>query len=273
MIPKVIHYCWFGRNPLPADAVRCINSWKKFCPDYEIKEWNEDNFDLSSCLYVKQAYENKKWAFVSDYARFKILYDYGGIYFDTDVEIVRSIDELTRYQGFMGVEKGSSMVAPGLGIGFEPKNGICKDIIDHYEKSLFIDKNGKQSTKIVLDFATDILEGYGYSHDDNRIQDIGGVKVFPYDYFCPIDYKTGVLELTENTYSIHWYSGTWISDRQRKVLGLEKRVSRLFGKKTGHVFERVYTLPERVKNKIKEEGFWEAYKLVKKKIRDRLKSW
>lgn len=269
MIPKVIHYCWFGRNPLPADAVRCINSWKKFCPDYEIKEWNEDNFDLNSCLYVKQAYENKKWAFVSDYARFKILYDYGGFYFDTDVEIIRPIDELLILRGFMGIEKGCTMVNPGLGMGFVPHNNICKSIKDYYEESSFIEKDGKQNVKIVLDFATEVLERYGYSHEEKEIQDVDGVSIFPYDYLCPIDYKTGVLELTSRTYSIHWYSGAWISNDQRRVLELEKKVSKVFGKKIGHVFERVYTFPQRVRRKIREEGFWGACIFSINKIKGR----
>ena len=106
MITKTIHYCWFGRGELPEKAKQCIESWKKFCPDYEIKEWNEDNFDMNSCAYVKEAYEAKKWAFVSDYARFEILYKYGGLYFDTDVELVKSFDDIVSKGTFMGLQPG-----------------------------------------------------------------------------------------------------------------------------------------------------------------------
>ena len=110
MITKTIHYCWFGRGELPEKAKQCIESWKKFCPDYEIKEWNEDNFDMNSCAYVKEAYEAKKWAFVSDYARFEILYKYGGLYFDTDVELVKSFDDIVSKGTFMGLQPGKKTV-------------------------------------------------------------------------------------------------------------------------------------------------------------------
>ena len=129
MIPKVIHYCWFGHNPLPESAVKCINSWRKFMPDYEIKEWNEDNFDVNAIPYTAEAYQMKKYAFVSDYARFWILYQYGGLYFDTDVELIKPIDDIVEKGPFMGIEEtckiipvnlvGYPLVNPGLGISVE----------------------------------------------------------------------------------------------------------------------------------------------------------
>ena len=125
MIPKKIHYCWFGGNPLPNDAKLCIESWKKYCPDYEIIEWNESNFDFKECQYAKEAYEAKKWAFVSDYARFKILYDNGGLYFDVDVEIVQALDNIINNGPFMGIENDKTKaVNPGLGLGDESGNKI-----------------------------------------------------------------------------------------------------------------------------------------------------
>lgn len=136
MITKTIHYCWFGRGELPEKAKQCIESWKNFCPDYEIKEWNEDNFDMNSCAYVKEAYEAKKWAFVSDYARFEILYKYGGLYFDTDVELVKSFDDIVSKGTFMGLQPGKKAVHgmeyevnPGLGLGSEPGVEVFKEII------------------------------------------------------------------------------------------------------------------------------------------------
>ena len=114
MIPKIIHYCWFGGNPLPELAIKCIESWKKYLPDYEIKEWNESNFDINCCAYVREAYEAKKWAFVSDYARFWILYQHGGLYFDTDVELIKSIDDLIVKGAFMGCEPWNA--APALSL-------------------------------------------------------------------------------------------------------------------------------------------------------------
>lgn len=133
MIPKKIHYCWFGGNPLPQDALMCIESWKKYFPDYEIIEWNEKNFDMNSCDYIREAAENKKWAFVSDFARFKILYDFGGIYFDTDVEVVRNFDEIIAMGAFMGKEEPQDsttyVINPGLGMAAEQGNGFCLDVM------------------------------------------------------------------------------------------------------------------------------------------------
>ena len=118
MIPKKIHYCWFGGNPLPELAIKCLESWKKYCPDYEIIEWNETNFNLDSCEYVREAYQAKKWAFVSDYARLKVVYDNGGIYLDTDVELIKSLDRLLKNKSFFGTET-TGVVATGLGFGAE----------------------------------------------------------------------------------------------------------------------------------------------------------
>ena len=138
MIPKIIHYCWFGRNPLPTSAKKCIASWKKFLPDYEIKEWNEDNFDVNAIPYTQQAYEAKKYAFVSDYARFWVLYHYGGLYFDTDVEIVANMGEIIARGPFMGIEQGASlegkpMVAPGLGLGVEAGHPLYERMLQHQD--------------------------------------------------------------------------------------------------------------------------------------------
>ena len=146
MIPKIIHYCWFGRNPLPQSAKECIASWKKFLPDYEIKEWNEDNFDVNITTYTSEAYKARKFAFVSDYARFWILYNYGGLYFDTDVEILKPLDDIIQRGGFMGIEKieGSTfdnfkddtvLVNPGLGLGVEKGHSLYKEVLDIYNRN------------------------------------------------------------------------------------------------------------------------------------------
>ena len=149
MIPKTIHYCWFGRKPLPDLALKCIASWKKFLPDYEIKEWTEDNFNVNEIPYTTQAYQQKKYAFVSDYARFKIMYEHGGIYFDTDVEVIKSLDDIIDKGSFWGLEEdcltGKFACAPGLGfscnpgLGFScnPGLGICKDMIELYKSLNF----------------------------------------------------------------------------------------------------------------------------------------
>lgn len=158
MIPKKIHYIWFGRNPLPELALKCIESWKKYCPDYEIIEWNEDNFDISKNLYAKQAYEAKKWAFVSDYARVKILYKYGGIYLDTDMEILKNIDKLINSQSFTGFEDCKN-IAFGI-YGSRPKSEILKMLLDSYDNDRFILDNQMLNTKTIVTRLTDILLKY-----------------------------------------------------------------------------------------------------------------
>lgn len=140
-IPKKIHYCWFGRNPLPESAKKCIESWKKYCPAYEIIEWNEDNFDLTENRYAREAYEQKKWAFVSDYARLKIVYEQGGIYMDVDVELIKPLDELTELDGYMGFEKeidGQMWIATGLGFGARAGHPIVGALLKDYEDIPFI---------------------------------------------------------------------------------------------------------------------------------------
>lgn len=222
MIPKVIHYCWFGGNPLPDIALKCINSWKEFFPDYEIKEWNESNFDLNCCDYVKEAYEAKKWAFVSDYARFWVLYNYGGLYFDTDVEVIKDMSDIIAKGPFMGCEtsdkSGSSLnivVNPGLGLGVIPGLSIYKEILENYNISHFLNQDGSYNYMTVVDRTTNILKKYDFKEID-EIQMIANVYIYPKDYFCPMDYLTGKLNVTQNSRSIHWYDASWLDDRMKK---------------------------------------------------------
>lgn len=164
MIPKVIHYCWFGRSQLPNLAIKCIDSWKKYAPDYEIKEWNESNFNLDICDYVSEAYNEKMWAFVSDYARFWILHNEGGVYFDTDVELVKPIDDILKKGAFFGLERRencdeskSILVAPGLGMAVEARNKIYKEILDYYEKIHFVNTDGTYNKTTVVTHVTTVF--------------------------------------------------------------------------------------------------------------------
>ena len=214
MIPKVIHYCWFGGSPLPKMARKCISSWKKFFPDYEIKEWNEDNFDINIIPYTKEAYEAKKYAFVSDYARFWILYHYGGVYFDTDVEVIKSMDTMIAHGAFMGAEtsvvRGQRLyVAPGLGLASQPNHGFLKECMDLYENLHFEYVKGKW-TKTVVQHITELLEKHGLSQTD-EIQEIAGFTIYPWDYMCPISTEGNVMRKTDNTVSIHYFAGSWKS--------------------------------------------------------------
>lgn len=205
MIPKVIHYCWFGRNPLPQDAQKCIASWRKFFPDYEIKEWNEDNFDVNCISYTREAYAAKKYAFVSDYARFKVLYEQGGLYFDTDVEVIKPMDDIIERGAFMGIE----VVAPGLGLGCNPGLGLYQSVLARYEKLHFLLDDGSFNSFAVVRITTEALLNAGLK-PVNGIQNVADIWIYPQDYFNPLDDATGRLNITANTRSIHWYSKTWL---------------------------------------------------------------
>ena len=218
MIPKIIHYCWFGRGPLPELAQKCIASWKKYLPDYEIKEWNEDNFDVNIIPYTAEAYQAKKYAFVSDYARFWILYKYGGIYFDTDVEVIRPIDDIVERGNFMGFETDPKLqlkedaseasVNPGLGMGVAPGLGLIKKMLDFYEGKhfKFIPDGIGQLT--IVHIATEVLNQAGLKQQPG-IQLVNDVWIYPTEYFCPINLKTGCIHIEANTRTIHHYAGTW----------------------------------------------------------------
>lgn len=218
MIPKIIHYCWFGRGPLPELAQKCIASWKKYLPDYEIKEWNEDNFDVNIIPYTAEAYKAKKYAFVSDYARFWILYQYGGIYFDTDVEVIRPIDDIIERGNFMGFETdpkpqlkadaSEASVNPGLGMGVAPGLGIIKKMLDYYEGRHFEFVPGGIGQLTIVHIATEVLLKSGLKLQQG-IQQVDDMWIYPAEYFCPINLKTGRIHVKPNTRTIHHYAGTW----------------------------------------------------------------
>lgn len=213
-IPKVIHYCWFGGNPLPKDAKRCIESWKKFCPDYQIIEWNESNFDYTDNLYAKQAMECKRWAFVSDYARLKIVYEQGGIYLDTDVELIRPLDSLLDLEAFFGFEsnrcKQEAEVATGLGFGARKGNAVVKAMMEDYETIPFLKEDGTPDMTPCPERNTRVLVGLGLRTDGTR-QTMAGAEIFPAEYFCPIGFQSDQSNITKDTYSIHHYHASWLS--------------------------------------------------------------
>lgn len=221
MIPKVIHYCWFGRNPLPQLAIDCIKSWKRYLPDYEIKEWNEDNFDVNSIAYVKEAYKEKKYAFVSDYARFWILYHHGGLYFDTDVEVIKSMDDIISVGGFMGCE--NDCINPGLGMAVAPGLGIYKDMLDIYAKLSFYNADGTLNQTTIVEYTTKLLIQHGMKNETG-IQEVSGIWIYPKDFFCPLDYKTGVLTITDNTRTIHHYTASWHTPSQKFKIFLTQKL-------------------------------------------------
>ena len=229
MIPKIIHYCWFGGKPLPKIAETCIASWKKYLPDYEIKRWDESNFDVNAIPYTREAYAACKFAFVSDYARFWILYHYGGVYFDTDVEAINNMDDIISAGNFMGVEQQNDeriTVAPGLGIGVIRENPLFGQMIEVYSRAHFLNDDGTPCLKNIVEITTEQLQKYGL-RNISEIQECCGFTIYPKDYFCPIDYDTRELKITENTRTIHHYAESWVPRATR----FKNALSRLFGKR------------------------------------------
>ena len=214
VIPKKIHYCWVGGNPIPERNRKCIESWKRFCPDYEIIEWNEKNYDFTQSTYMLQAYEARKWGFVPDYARLDIIYNHGGIYLDTDVEVIKPLDDLLYNNAFCGFED-LHHVAFGLGFGGMAKFPLFKEIRDCYDDIQFVKKDGTLNLIASPVFQTEFLLNHGLKQDGG-FQVIEGMTIYPADYFSPLSLGTRHLRKTPNTYSIHWFDGSWLSEEQQK---------------------------------------------------------
>ncbi len=209
MIPKIIHYCWFGRSPKPKLVRKCIASWEKYCPDYTIIEWNEDNFDISSApLYVRQAYEAKKWAFATDYIRLRILYDNGGIYMDTDVELIRSPELLLNNRVYFGFEY-DYRVASGLGCGAEKHAPILLELMAMYETKPFILPDGSKDQTWNSLKETEVLTKHGLVPDGHEQLLENTIHIYPEEYLHPFRWGDKAPRLTEKTISIHWYDHSW----------------------------------------------------------------
>lgn len=218
MIPKVIHYCWFGRNPLPELAKRCIASWKKYLPEYEIKEWNEDNFDLDLYPYVREAYDNRKFAFVTDVVRLYALYNEGGIYMDTDVEVLKPLEPFLHHTAFSGFEDEKNIPT---GIMASEKGGKwAKDNLEYYNGRHFVKENGELDLTTNVTTITNYMLPFGLKQN-NMYQDFPDLITFyPKEYFCPKSQVDGKIRITSNTYTIHHFAGSWMkrSDKIRVFL-------------------------------------------------------
>lgn len=211
MIPKVIHYCWFGGNPLPEDAKKCIESWKKHLPDYQIKEWNEKNFNVTTLKYTQQAYDSKKFAFVTDYVRLYALYTEGGIYMDTDVEVLKPFDRFLHHNAFSGFESDGN-VPTGM-MAAEKGSIWAKELLDDYNNREFIAKDGTMDMTTNTTVITNYMVSKGLILN-NTYQDFPNLAtMYPSEYFCPKDHGTGQIKLTENSYCIHHFAGSWLQHK------------------------------------------------------------
>ena len=213
MIPKTIHYCWFGNGPIPEKEQKCIETWKKFFPDYEIKKWDESNFDYLSCRFARQAYEKKEYAFVSDYARAKVLYEEGGIYLDTDVEVLKPFPRITEGSGFMGFERRHFIGTATMGA--EKGNEIIEKLLDYYKNHDFLLEDGSMDNIANVSILTDIMKEYGVTLGGER-QTVAGFEIFNREFFYPKKLGENDFRITDETCAIHKCSNSWMSEREKK---------------------------------------------------------
>lgn len=231
MIPKKIHYCWFGGKPLPELAIRCIDSWRKLLPDYEIIEWNETNFDIHICKYVEEAYNARKWAFVADYARFLALYNEGGIYFDTDIEVLKSFDDLLQFNAFFGYGQ-RSLTLPVFGA--KAQQGLYKQILEFYNTRSFIKPDGTYDTTTIEVTARKVLEeNYGFTLNWKQQILRDNIAILPQEYFGSTDFLTGKISKNPNLYVIHYADGSWLSDEERMSINIHRKYVNIMGEKIG----------------------------------------
>lgn len=261
MIPKVIHYCWFGKGKYSDKIEKCILSWKKYCPDYKIICWNEDNYDIYKNKFVEQAYEKKKWAFVSDYARVDIVYQYGGIYLDTDVELIKPLDRLLDCEMYVGIES-EDFVNLGLGFGAVKGHPYLKEIMGYYETREFVRNNGKMDLKTCPVIQTEILMRYGLRKED-KYQKLEKCIVYPSEVFSPKSFQTGETHTTSKSVSIHHYDMTWLDEKQKKSKEREWELKKRYGPKWGRILGMVQTGPYKLRTKIKNEGIQGGYLYLK----------
>lgn len=228
MIPKIIHYCWFGKNPMSDELKKCIASWKRLCPDYEIIEWNEENYPIEKISYIAEAYAKKNWAFVSDYARLDVVYQYGGIYLDVDVELVKSLDSLLEQSCFFGFEFAND-VNTGICFGAVKNHWFIKENMSVYESHTF-----EELPKTCVEITTELLLSHGLTQGKG-VRHIKGMTIYPPEYFNPIHFWTNQLHISPNTYSIHHAFGSWV---RNSILPMKYKVvvrlaiDRLFGNGT-----------------------------------------
>ncbi|WP_246943877.1 glycosyltransferase family 32 protein [Bacillus pinisoli] len=226
-IPKTIHYCWFGGKEKPEMVKRCMESWRKHLPEYEIVEWNESNFDITKNDYIKEAYASGKFAFVSDYVRVYALYHYGGIYLDTDVEVYKSFNDLLHHPSFWGFEQ-ENYIATST-IGAQKGNALIKEFLDSYKNKRFINEDGTFNSLTNVAVITRLLEWFGLSKN-GQYQEIEGLGVFyPQTYLSPYDYINCQSYKTEDTYAMHHFYKSWLPVRKRVNANIKKMLSRVIG--------------------------------------------
>lgn len=238
-IPKIIHYCWLSGEAYPELIQKCMDSWKEVLSDYEFVCWDTKKFDVNSCVYTKEAFEAKKYAFVSDYIRLYALYNYGGIYLDTDIEVLKKFDPLLNNRAFTCFENSYSVAA--WIFGSEKGNPIFKEFLDHYEGRKFLLPNGECDLTPNPYPITKTCIGHGLQLK-NVNQELDNITVFTEDYFCPYDHISRQMNITDNTYCIHYFNAAWFSEKKKKRFEQRRNIEQKFGKKIGLIYYGIQTI-------------------------------
>lgn len=249
MIPRIIHYCWFGGNPLPEETKKYIEGWKEKCPNYIIKEWNESNIDLTQNQYIKDAYKEKKWAFVTDYVRLYALVSEGGIYMDTDVELKKNLDNLLDKKAFSGFQTENS-IPTGI-MACEKEFPLFKELLEEYKNRSFYNTDGSINLTTNVVYITNLCKKKGLVLD-NKYQNIEGFELYPVDYFCAKSWETGIVNETENTYSIHHFAGSWESGKRKVKADRRRYFLAKYGMRMGKIIYYITTWPIHISLMIEE---------------------
>ncbi len=250
MIPKVIHYFWFGGNSKNEMIQKCIDSWKRACPEYEIKEWTEANYDVRKHPFMKAAYDAKKWAFVADYARIDVIHEYGGVYLDTDVELIKSLDAYLEYDFYAGFES-ASFVNFGIGFGAVKGHRVLKESLAYYDKLEFPATDFALSQISCPRIQTELLQRHGMVCN-NQTQVFDDCHIFSTEFFCPMSFRTGKTNITENTVSIHHFDMSWNTKSFKRSKSIEWKMAEVFGEKWGHRLSSFINFPGKLMSHAKE---------------------
>lgn len=258
MIPEIIHYCWFGKKPLSKDALRCIDGWKEKLPGYEIREWNEDCFDVNSIRYVREAYEAKKWAFVSDYVRLYALVTFGGIYMDTDVEVIKPLDKYLEYKAVAGFQSDNE-INTGL-MACEKAYPVFEKLLHDYDGRCFKKEDGTYDVKYTnVDAVTACLSKMGFRLD-NSFQVKDGFALFPKDVFCAKDYLTREVHITENTVTVHHFEGSWTAPDEKLEARIIEKTNQWNAKGLGRVLTEPIRFGRRIKWKVEGKSITKIFR-------------
>lgn len=253
-IPKIIHYCWLSEEEYPELIKKCIHSWQEKLPDYEIKLWNTDNFDVNICRYTKEAFQVKKYAFVSDYVRLYALYHEGGIYLDSDIEVLSTFDDLLSDIAFSGFQNNHCVAA--WIFGSEKGNPLFKEFLEYYSDRPFILADGTYDLTPNPLPITEICKKHGLILNGKE-QLLNGIRIYPVDFFNPYNRANGKVYITDNTYCIHYYNGAWISEEKKEIMRKREKISRKYGKYVGYLYYGISVLRTE-----KFRQFWNEFKIM-----------